>query len=178
MPTLRIETIEYECAHCGYKWINRVNGKEGPVPKRCAKCKSPYWRGEDPMDPAESGLRTRLKNMKKLYHTIAITWGDSSLEDCWDFELIERFLDLNPRPTRTELRRVLGAPGVVLYLNSQNTRRQYIPDREKPGRIKWDDNERIELAKQDALKQQEAMRQIIDERSRLSSDDTNYQKRK
>ena len=27
------------------KWINRVNGKEGSKPRRCAKCKKWDWEG-------------------------------------------------------------------------------------------------------------------------------------
>lgn len=32
----------YECVRCGHFWLPR---KEG-TPKRCAKCKSPYWDGQ------------------------------------------------------------------------------------------------------------------------------------
>jgi hypothetical protein len=43
MPTQKIEVLEYECTKCSYRWINRVNGKDGPKPKRCAKCKRSGW---------------------------------------------------------------------------------------------------------------------------------------
>ena len=33
MPIHSIQVSEYECVHCGYRWINRVNGKEGPCQK-------------------------------------------------------------------------------------------------------------------------------------------------
>ena len=46
--------IKYE-----YKWINRVNGKDGPVPKRCAKYKRLNWDrdeiiGIDEISPKEN----------------------------------------------------------------------------------------------------------------------------
>jgi predicted Zn-ribbon and HTH transcriptional regulator len=37
---------EYECDKCGYRWINRINGKDGPIPERCVKCKRSNWNGE------------------------------------------------------------------------------------------------------------------------------------
>jgi predicted Zn-ribbon and HTH transcriptional regulator len=40
-----IRIKEYECAKCGYKWIDRINGKDGPIPERCAKCKRVNWNG-------------------------------------------------------------------------------------------------------------------------------------
>jgi hypothetical protein len=43
MPILKIQVNEYEYINCGYKWINRVKGKDGPVPKRCAKHKRLNW---------------------------------------------------------------------------------------------------------------------------------------
>jgi len=43
-------------AKCGYKWINRINGKEGPKPKRCAKCKKWDWE-EGYLSPLEKRIR-------------------------------------------------------------------------------------------------------------------------
>jgi hypothetical protein len=43
MGIAQIQVNEYTCELCGYKWINRVNGKDGPIPKRCAKCKHQHW---------------------------------------------------------------------------------------------------------------------------------------
>jgi hypothetical protein len=40
-----IRIKEYECDKCGYKWINRINGKDRPIPERCAKCKRVNWNG-------------------------------------------------------------------------------------------------------------------------------------
>jgi hypothetical protein len=30
MPIHTIKVTEYECGHCGWKWINRINGKGMP----------------------------------------------------------------------------------------------------------------------------------------------------
>ena len=67
MTIHKIEVSEYECMHCGYRWINRINGKDGSIPSNCAKCKRMYWNGweqeypkRDPITPEERGLRLRL----------------------------------------------------------------------------------------------------------------------
>src|SRR5215212_784806 len=43
MGIARIEVNEYTCELCDYKWVNRINDKDGPIPKRCAKCKHQHW---------------------------------------------------------------------------------------------------------------------------------------
>lgn len=65
MPINKIQVSEYQCIHCGYKWINRVNGKDGPIPKKCAKCKRMNWNGiqgsgYNPITPDERSLRVQL----------------------------------------------------------------------------------------------------------------------
>jgi hypothetical protein len=47
MPIHTIQVTEYECGHCGWKWINRINGKDRPIPLKCAKCKRLNW--SDPL---------------------------------------------------------------------------------------------------------------------------------
>ncbi len=34
-----VNAIEWECLRCGHKWVGRTKSE----PKRCPKCKSPYW---------------------------------------------------------------------------------------------------------------------------------------
>ena len=66
MPIHTIQVSEYECVHCGYKWINRVNGQDRPMPKNCAKCKRFHWNGKgeglgyNPITPRERGMRMKL----------------------------------------------------------------------------------------------------------------------
>ena len=68
MPITRIEVNEYNCMQCGYKWINRINGEDGPIPKYCAKCKRSTWNGEA-MSAKEKGLRAVIINMGEFYMT-------------------------------------------------------------------------------------------------------------
>ena len=60
MPESLVQVKEYECMKCGYKWINRKNGKEEPRPLRCAKCKSAYW-DKDWISKKESRYRYKLR---------------------------------------------------------------------------------------------------------------------
>jgi len=46
------------------------------------------------------------------------------MADFWNNELAEKFLDLNPRPTIAELRRVVYPPGLKIGLTSQNRNRR------------------------------------------------------
>ena len=66
MPTHTIQVSEYECGHCGWKWINRINGKDRPVPLKCAKCKRLNWNNplDDVMGYTERGLQVRLANLE------------------------------------------------------------------------------------------------------------------
>ena len=44
MPEQKIQTTEYWCTRCSYKWITRRNGKESDSrPRACARCKSWLW---------------------------------------------------------------------------------------------------------------------------------------
>lgn len=172
MTISRIEVNEYQCVLCGYEWINRVNGKDGPVPKRCAKCKRFGWNGvkNDIITPQESGLRTRVNNFKKLYFNHDHHWyySDDEREKngiCWPNGLCKRFLSITPRPTIKELKQILHVPG-GLGLNSQNQyrRRGYVPDPSRLGWMKYDKKEYLRLLKLEAQKRQEFMEQIINSR--------------
>jgi hypothetical protein len=182
MPTHKIEVSEYECAHCGYRWINRVNGNDGPMPQRCAKCKRTNWNtgfNETVMTPRESGLRRRIKNLYKIYHDAV--WRLTSplpdhktfsVDDYLNPKVVAKFLTLdNPRPTISELRGVLYPSGLELELDSQNfyRREAYIPDPEKPGWLKHDKppyKNYLRMVKSDAQKQEKAMQQIIKSRKK------------
>jgi cytochrome c2 len=166
LPISKIEVNEYCCIKCRYKWINRVNGKDGPIPKRCAKCKRSNW-DRDEIRPKENGLRRRIRGFKELYKYAGDLWGDRSIANCWSSELTEKFFNLNPRPAITELKRVIYQPELVITpLSSlyQCTRGGYVPDSEKPGRLKYDKEAYIKILKQEAQKRQQVMQQIIDGR--------------
>jgi hypothetical protein len=164
----RVEVNEYQCVKCGYKWINRVNGKDGPVPERCAKCKKYNWNSrKGKITPEEIGLRRRIKGMKQLHKGSSTYWNNPSIADYWNSKLADKFLTLNPRPSIAELRRVVYPPGLVIGLTSQNqyTRRGYVPDPQKPGWMKYDEKEYLKTLKLEAQKRQDTMQQIIHERS-------------
>lgn len=177
MPIQKIEVSEYQCAYCGYKWINRVNGKDGPLPERCAKCKRAYWNeGKRPkkdfISPYEKGLRKRIKGLRKLYYD-NLRWDRENVwtdfaTNKWPEDLAEKFLNLQPRPTIEELKQVVYPKGLALApLDSQNQYRLrgYVPDPDKPGWLKYDKEEYYRLRRQEALKRLEAMQQIIQSRS-------------
>ena len=168
MTISRIEVNEYHCVKCGYRWINRFNGKEGSIPKRCAKCKKRNWNGKrEGITPEESGLRRRIKGMKKLYEYSSTYWDTPSIAGFWNSGLADRFLSLNPRPSVAELRQVIYPSGLVIVLNSQNqnTWRGYVPDPQKPGGMKYDEKEYLRTLRFEAKKRNDAMKQIINNRS-------------
>ncbi len=170
MPIKIIQVSEYECVHCGYKWINRVNGKEGPVPKNCAKCKRKYWNGKskdegyDPINPRERGLRRRLCRFEGYDKREGTGWGGST--SYWPNELCKKFLNLNPRPTISELKQAL----IPLGWNPHRHRNR-VPDPDKPNYLKYDPDgqEYKKLLKDEVEKRREFMKRIIEERSQSQS---------
>jgi hypothetical protein len=156
----KIKVNEYQCVKCGYKWINRINGKDRPIPVRCAKCKKHNWnREEDDISPEEGGIGD-------LYENSSLYWSDPLIRGFWDNELADKFLRLSPRPTIAELKKVVFLPGLKIGLTSQNQRRRgYIPDPQKPGWLKYDRKKYIEALQWEARKRQKLMQQLIDMRS-------------
>ena len=172
MTISRIQVNEYHCVKCGYKWINRFDGKEGPIPKRCAKCKKRNWNDKkEGITPEENGLRRRIRGMKKLYEYSSTYWNMPSITYYWNNGLADRFLNLNPRPSVAELMQVIYPPGLVIGLNSQNqnTWRGYVPDPQNPGGMKYDEKEYLKTLRLEAKKRNDVMKQIINNRSTKTS---------
>ena len=168
MTISRIETNEYQCVLCKYRWINRIDGKDGHTPNRCAKCKARNWN-EGTMSPKENGLRRRLRGMKKLYEQVGLDffYDDPSISSkWWDNELTEKFLSLTPRPTINELNRVVNIPGLIIGLTSESrwTWKGFVPTAER-GYWKRDPNEYLRILHSEAQQRQDLMRQIIERRS-------------
>jgi hypothetical protein len=161
MPIESIQVLEYECVRCGYKWVNRINGQDGPVPKKCARCKRLGWNGEENnlITPREMGLRRRIKYFEMLYDNVSFYW---STEIEWPKGLCEKFLKISPRPTIGELRQVLFPIG-GLWLTSQNqdTGRGFVPDPDRPGWKKYDKEEYLKILKQEAQKRIELILKIM-----------------
>ena len=164
-----IQVSEYTCERCGYKWINRVNGVDGPLPQRCAKCKKRNWN-RNRISHREIGLRRRVKSFETIYFNQALYWWrDNTIS--WPNGLTERFLNLHPSPTVKELEQVVYNPpeGYAIRINSQNqyTRRGWIRHPNKPGKLKYDEEGYKRLLKQGIQKRCEIMEAIIDSRLRI-----------
>ena len=165
MPIQRIEVLEFECARCGYKWINRVNGHDGPIPQKCARCKRSGWNGgeKDLISPTERGLRRQIKYFERLYE---YTGFYGSIEIDWPKWLCERFLNINPRPTIEESKSSIISTREPKMLTSQNqdTHRGFVPDPDRPGWMKYDKEEYLKILKQEAQNRIELMQQIMKSR--------------
>lgn len=138
MPTSKIEVNEYECVNCGYKWINRVNGKDGPIPKKCASCKRSSWDDGKIMSYKEIGLRRRIKGYNQLY---SYRYDDKMRNLIrWNPDVVEKFLDMQPGPTIELLKKVVYSSPLKRYNNGSDIlkSRYRIPDPDKPGYLKYD----------------------------------------
>ncbi|MGH9983830.1 MAG: hypothetical protein ACRD8W_07735 [Nitrososphaeraceae archaeon] len=101
MPIHNIETKEYECGHCGYRWTNRINGNDSPIPKKCAKCKRTNWNDpNEAFTPEEIGLRRKIKGFRDVYYY------QRNID--WPYDLSDVFLQIkNPRPTYKQLKKIV-----------------------------------------------------------------------
>jgi hypothetical protein len=171
LPVYKIEVIEYECAKCGYKWINRINGIDGPRPSRCAKCKRWDWE-EGRMDSDEKWLRNTLRRrIPENYRQPHFVSDDDP--DKERKTLGWRFLNwTSPRPTIEELLRVLDPPpidyvkevGLEEFTDKTGNKKYRIRKRDRQYKDISDAEKRIkELEKQKRL---ELMQQIINSREK------------
>jgi hypothetical protein len=133
MTISEIVTKEFTCNQCNYKWINRFNGKDQPIPKRCSRCKSHNWnRKGGNIVGIEKSLRARIRGMKKRYEGASFTWLSPFIQNCWDSELAEKFLNLNPRPTIEELRLVLKGSRIRFNFKDPYKAQGFVPDPQNP----------------------------------------------
>jgi len=166
MTISEIVTREFTCNQCGYKWINRFKGRDQPVPKRCSRCKSHNWNREGGnIASVEKSLRARIRGMENRYINASAIWSNRLILSCWDSELAERFLNLNPRPTVEELRLVLQGSRIGFNSENQFKAQGYVPDPQNPRRWKKDTDEYQRIILVEAEKRKEIMRKIIQERT-------------
>lgn len=169
MPIHQIQINEYECRHCGYRWINRINGKNGPTPDRCAKCKRFNWDKKKPMldehgnytniTPEERSLRVRLYKFEGYNPRETLGWGGSV---CYrPNTLCQTFLDLKPRPTEKELATALDPLRMRYDLQKH---KYYVPNPDEPGWLKYDPKGYDKLLKKEGQKRREYMIQVIKSR--------------
>jgi hypothetical protein len=157
MTISRIEINEYECQRCGYKWTNRVNGKDGLIPKNCGKCKSAAWNREY-YSPKEVGLRRRIKQLKKFYK-----YEIPANEYTWNEKIVEEFL--STRPTISELKTVFAPPNSLISAETQHIGGRidfcFSPDPDNPKYLIFDGEKYRRILKREAIERQEIMQQII-----------------
>lgn len=115
-------------------------------------------QGNRPITPKENGIRIRIKNLANTVY-----WSHKD-EIVWDNELVQEFLNLEPRPTYIDLKHVMD----LLPDKRKLSRLGWSPNPEKPGYLKYDgkdhSKERLRIIQDCALKQQETMRHIIKQR--------------
>jgi len=76
--------------------------------------------GPEPITPRESGLRTRIKHLRRFYEWASWYWNAGRKRNlAWNDKLVEQFLNLNPRATMTELREVFASPEFIMSVDSQ-----------------------------------------------------------
>ena len=105
---------EYECAKCTYRWINRINGKDGPKPTRCAKCKRWDWE-EGYLSTIQKRLRRDLLKIESVETPHPTMFGGGF--NIVPTDLCASFLSIYPRPTVKELETVLNP---ISYLGPHN----------------------------------------------------------
>jgi hypothetical protein len=163
-PIHNIQTKEYECTWCGYKWINRFNGKDGPILNYCAKCKRSNWNGgwaeaaAKAISPKERGLRRRIKDLPNFYYTMSRSYSDRILWVGWSLDICKQFLSIEPRPTIEEMYQVLTVMDTDL---KEKGREGWMPDPDRPSWLKRDPKGDCDLLKQQAQRRIEIMTQII-----------------
>ncbi|MGC1133649.1 MAG: hypothetical protein WA941_12565 [Nitrososphaeraceae archaeon] len=185
MPIHNININEYKCGHCGYRWINRINAKDGPVPKCCAKCKRTNWN--DPTErisPYEIGLRRKIREFFKLYDLEYDYFNKDRVMITWPIDLSAKFLEIKPRPTIKELKKVIypfgydlrkrrfrdmtpdpDRPGDFLGIPHLKYSSSYMQDPQRPDTLIWNkDNEFDKLKLKEMERRQELMIQIMKSR--------------
>jgi hypothetical protein len=147
MTISRIEINEYECQRCGYKWTNRVNGKDGLIP----------WN-RDYYTPKEVGLRRRIKQLKKFYK-----YNIPASDYTWNEKIVEEFL--STRPTISELKTVFRPTNSLISAESQHIGGRidfcFSPDPDNPKYLKFDGEKYRRILKREAIERQEIIQQII-----------------
>jgi hypothetical protein len=79
--------------------------------------------------------------MKNRYLCASVTWSNLAMENCWDNELAEKFLNLNPRSTVAELRLVLYGSRIGFNFKDPYRAQGYVPNPQNPEKWKYDTDE-------------------------------------
>ncbi|MGH9974733.1 MAG: hypothetical protein ACRD8Z_02710 [Nitrososphaeraceae archaeon] len=103
--------------------------------------------------------------MENRYLGARVTWLNRSMENCWDSELAEKFLNLNPLPTVEELSLVLQGSRIGFNSRDPYKAQGFVPDPQNPRKLKYDTNEYQGIILSEAEKRKEIMQKIIRERT-------------
>jgi len=136
MPINKIMINEYECAHCGHKWINKLNYKDGEIPASCAKCKRLTWDKGYGSDPKEAGYRRIVNGFKKLYEDFdKYDSSHKGLKINWPPDLCEQFL--KTKPGWFDLETVIRSSPLKRFDNGKSLYRTsaLVPDLGNPGSL-------------------------------------------
>jgi hypothetical protein len=189
MPIRKVEVTEYQCAKCSYRWINRINGKEGQKPRRCANCKRSDWE-EGYLSSRQKQLRRDLLKIEKNQVKYPTVFGDTAFFPI-PTDICAAFLGIWPRPTEHELRVVLNP---ICYLGpyDHSWRPNYshrgtcsdqirccpgwIPIPNEPGRYAYDEKINENMIKKEKEVRHQLMQHIIDSRNgSIHTNSTHYQ---
>lgn len=186
----KVEVTEYECIKCSYKWISRINGNEGPKPKRCPKCKRWDW-DEGRLSRIEKRLRRDLLKIEYSEIKYTTAYGDTGFSSI-PTDICATFLNITPRAAVEELKTVLNP---ICYLgpydhsqyafshtgtcSDQIETRCYpgwIPVPEKPGLYRHDKKLEEEMVRIEKNVRHQLMQHIIDSRGgNVNKNSTYYQ---
>lgn len=183
MPCHKIEVTEYECAKCTYKWINRINGKDGPKPIRCAKCKRWDWE-EGYLSNIEKRLRRDLLRIESVEISHPTMFGEIGFNSA-PADLCTCFLNIYPRPTVQELETVLNPISYLGPHSHHGLRRHggtcteqidcgpgWIPT---PGSYRYDKKKACEMERKEKEIRHKLMQHIIDTRGGIiNTNSTHY----
>ena len=102
----------YTCCKCLHRWTNwdRINSKDGPIPKSCPKCRNVRWNQfytEEDFTlfrrPKEEHIIEKNAGIKKRF------WGERTY-DCIDFIAYDWLYTMTPSPEPYEIREVMNIP--------------------------------------------------------------------
>ncbi|MDQ6668482.1 MAG: hypothetical protein M3Y53_09690 [Thermoproteota archaeon] len=152
--------------------MHRINGKDGPKPIRCAKCKRWDWE-EGYLSTIEKRLRRDLLRIESVETSYPTMFGERGFNIA-PSDLCASFLSIYPRPTVQELETVLNPISYLGPYNHYGFRNHggtfteqidcgpgWIPI---PGSYRYDKEKADEMGTKEEEIRHELMQHIIDSR--------------
>ena len=164
------KTFQKLTGHLPPTWEEKFEGRQ----KRSLTRKLARLRRlqSGPIKPKENGLRKKIRHLKRFYksvgdHIIYPSWPDADekrelIQNIWNEDLVEQFLNLNPRPTIIELGNLIDPTYFEVYPGPGWRRwAGLVPDPEKPGWVKHDPKTYVGLLISETEKRKNMMRDVI-----------------